>query len=410
MGRLLPSAPIARTTFAGLLLAAVALINPLAAVAPPARPADPAEVAKLIRQLAADDYASWKRAAERLTAIGEPALPALRRVIKSREDVDVRLRAMVVARAIRKKLFGEIRSFGPGKGWVIRVAILPDGKQAVAGDFNQLTLWDLDTGKLVRRFGTGAAWGLALSRDGKRVLAGSSDNSVRLYEIATGRELAVLRGHTNQVWAAGLSPDGKTAITGAYDRTLRVWDVGTGRQLRLFEKVVDVPRCLAWSPDGAHVAVGHFTNFNVNVGTGTVRLWDVKTGKEVRAFPGHTGAVTAVAFSPDGKRLASSGFDRTVRVWDVKTGKELKRIEGHTASIDCVAWTPDGRRLLSCGNMVNDPTLRLWDAESGKELARYEGPTAPPVWVAVTPDGRRALTAGKDGMLRLWPLVKVGSP
>ena len=366
---------------------------------------DAAALGKLIEQLGDDDADRRAEAARKLEALGEEALPTLRKAAARHADADVRLRAAVVAAAIGKKLYGEIQKFEGHKGWVFRVTLTPDGKKAVSSG-DALRLWDLKTGKCLRTFGEGlGGWGLCVSRDGKRVLCSCPDNSVRLWELETGKEVQRFTGHTNHAWAASLSPDDKYAVTGGLDRTVRVWDVGTGKEVRQFKGVADYPRCLAWAPDGKHLAIGHYRDENFMTSAGTVRVWEFATGKEVKAFEGHTGAITALAYDKGGKRIASSSFDKTIRVWDLDRGKEVKRITGHPGPVDGVAFTPDGKRVVSCG-WDDDHTVRVWDVASGKELARYEGHTLGPLCVAVTPDGKRVLSSGKDGTLRLWPLPK----
>jgi WD40 repeat protein len=367
--------------------------------------AAPAEVKKLIDQLGDDDEGVRKEAAKKLEALGETVLPALRAASKSHADVDVRLRAAVIAAAIHKKQYGEIHTFTGHQGWVYRVVVTPDGKQAISSG-DQLRVWNLQTGKQVRQFMPGVwAWGLAVSRDGKRVLASHSDRVVRLYEVETGKELQKLAGHTSEVWATGLSADGKFAVTGALDRSLRVWDLETGKQTRSFANVIDYPRCLALSPDGKKVAVGHYSGGDFLKAAGTLRIWDFATGKEVATGTGHEGAITAVSWSKDGKRVATSSFDKTVRVWNARTGKELKRITASTQACDGVAFLPDGKRLVSTG-WGTDTSVRLWGIETGRELVRYDGHTANCICVAVTPDGKKAIAGDAAGTLRLWPLPK----
>jgi WD40 repeat protein len=383
----------------GLLLA---VAGGLFGAAPPAASPNPAEVAGLIKQLGDEDFRARKAAMRRLERLGERALPALRKVVGSRADVDVRLRAGVVAAAIRNRLYGPLATHQADKGWTVRVVLSRDGKRAIScGD--TISVWDLEKGKVVRSFGSGG-WGLSLSRDGKRLLCSARDRSVYLYEVATGKVLQRFVGHTGEVWMASLCPDGKHAVTGGLDSTLRVWDLETGKEVRRFENVVDFPRCAAWSPDGAVLAVGHYDNLVYARARGTLRLWDFKTGKELRKGTGHTAPITAVAFSRDGKHVASSSFDWTVRLWRAKDCKEVKRFKYHEG-LDGVALTPDGRRLLAC-SCGADAALPVWDVASGKRVLRFEGHAQPPIDVAVTPDGRRAVSVGKDGTLRVWRLPR----
>jgi WD40 repeat protein len=371
----------------------------------PALPAAPAEdIARLIDRLGDDDEARRKEAEKQLEGLGQEALPALREAARTHADVDVRLRAAVLARAMHDKLFGELRRAQADRSWTIRVALSADGKRAVSSG-DAVRLWEVDGLKALGSFGPAWQWGLYLTPDGKQVLCGGADHVVRLFEAATGKELQRMTGHTGEVWVASLTPDGKQAITGGLDGTLRVWDVATGKQLRTFAGVTDYPRCLGWSPDGKRVVVGHFSDLRTFKCKATVRVWDVESGKEVLTCPGHAGAITAVTYSRDGKRIASSSFDGTARVWDAETGKEVQCLKGHPGPVDWVTFTPDSRRAVTCG-WDGDNTVRVWDVAGGKELVRYEGHTASAVCVAVTPDGKQALSCGKDGALRLWPLPK----
>jgi WD40 repeat protein len=386
------------------LFAGVGVVLSFAAAPPPGVPA---EVKKLIEQIGDDDAEVRQAAAKKLEALGEEVLLPLRRASKSHPDVDARLRAGVIAAAIEKKLYGEVRCYKGHTGWVYRLVVTADGKYIISSG-DHLRVWELDTGKELRKFAPGAwAWGLSVSRDGKRLLASHSDNSVRLYEVSTGKELHKLVKHTNQVWAVTLSPDGKRAVTGALDRTLHVWDADTGKHLRAFENVTDFPRCGAFSPDGKKVVVGHYSGGNAETSAGTVRIWDVETGKLERSAGGHTGAITAVAWSRDGKWIASSSFDRIVRIWDARTLKEHRRLTVSPRGSDGVAFTPDARRVVTTG-WGADTSVRIWDIASGKELRRYDGHTGSALCVAVTPDGKGAVSSSTDGTLRLWPLPRRG--
>ena len=373
------------------------------AAAPPGQA--PAEVRKLIEQLGADEVDTRRAAARKLEGLGEDVLAVLRRVCKRHADVDVRLRAAVVAAAIEKKLYGEVRCFKGHTWWVFRVLVTPDGKHIVSsGDY--LRVWELATGKEVRRFEPNArSWGLSVSRDGKRLLASHADRSVRLYDLATGRELRRFVRHTGDVWVAGLTPDGKRAVTGGLDRTLHLWDADTGKHLLAFTGVTDHPRCIAFSPDGKQAVVGHSANilWNFVDNPGTVRVWDVTTGKLLRSAGGHACAITAVAWSRDGRWIASSSFDRTVRIWDAKTLTERRRWQASPAGCDSVAFTPDGRRVVTTG-CGHDHAVRVWDIATGKEACRFDGHEGHALGVAVTPDGKYAVSCSSDATLRLWPL------
>jgi WD40 repeat protein len=390
-----------------ILLSSLVLAGGLLAMAAAPPPGVPVEVRKLIADLGDDDEDVRKAAARKLEGMGEDVLDALRGAAKKHADVDARLRAAVIAAAIEKKLYGEVRCFKGHQGWVFRLVLTPDGKHVIScGDY--LRVWEVATGKEVRRFSPGVwGWGLSVSRDGKRLLSGHTDFSVRLYEVDTGKELHKLAKHTGQVWAVGLTPDGKRAVTGALDRTMHLWDADAGKHLLAFENVTDYPRCLAFRPDGKKVVVGHSenTNWNFVPNAGTLRVWDVATGKLERSATGHTSAITAVAWSRDGKWIASSSFDRTVRIWDAKTLSLHRKFTVSTAGCDCVAFSPDARLVVTTG-CGDDRAVRVWDVATGKERCRFDGHTNHVLAVAVTPDGKYALSGSSDSTLRLWPMPR----
>jgi RNA polymerase sigma factor (sigma-70 family) len=300
---------------------------------------------------------------------------------------------------------GEVRRFEghtDGAHWVV---FSPDGKRALSCatqpgmDDPVVRLWDVATGKELKRFEghTERVEAVAFSPDGKRAASCGADNTIRLWDVEKGEEVRKFEGHEDIVFSVVFSPDGKRLLSGSNDTTMRLWDVDSGAELKKFEGHSNAVRGVALSPDGKKALSAGWDQ--------TVRLWDVETGTEIRRFEGHTEEhVFGVAFSPDGKRAASCAGDETIRLWDVETGKELQCFRGHTDTyVYAVAFSPDGKRLLSGGE---DKTVRLWDVASGKELHCFTGHEERVRGVAFSPDGRYALSASVDKTLRLWRLPK----
>jgi tricorn protease-like protein len=370
--------------------------------------ADEATIRRLIEQLGDPAFTKREEAAGLLRKIGLPALPLLRRAAAEAKHAEVQRRAARLAETINNTAFSQVRTFDAPRlrgrlGWLQRLVVTPDGKQAVtAGE--RLAVWDCATGKELRSLGYNRAgyWALALSGDGKRVIAGSNDGNAYVWDLASGRQLARLQGHKETVWGAALTGDGKRAVTGSWDGTLRVWDVATARETLPFKRAVGKVRCLALSPDGKRVASGDYRD---GAADAFVRLWDLETGAEVFALKGHTKEVTAVAFSPTGDTLVSSSFDGSVRLWDVRAGRATKVLEGHTARVEAAVFSADGSKVLSCGDEA-DRSVRVWDAASGQELYRSETVASGSLGLAALPDGRHALSSGKDGRIRLWRWAK----
>jgi WD40 repeat protein len=236
---------------------------------------------------------------------------------------------------LRKIETGEAICRLPGHQHHVRaMAFLPDGKRVVTGCLDgTLRLWDIEKAVEIRRFqgfdkaDTSPAryhrqvWSVAVSLDGKQVLAGIRDTSIRLFDVATGAEIRLLKGHRWFANTLSFAPDGQRALSGTGDVARDVLRPGADQ---------------------------------------TVRLWDVKKGILVQTFEKQVGGVWCVAITSDGRRALTAGEDRTVLLWDIDSGQTVRRFTGHTATVQHVAFSPDGRRAISASS---DQTVRVWNLD-----------------------------------------------
>ncbi len=276
------------------------------------------------------------------------------------------------------------------------VAVTSDGRLAVSGSGDDtVRVWEVATGKClaVLEGHLSGVNGVAVTADGRLVVSGSYDKTVRVWEVATGKCLAVLKGHTSSIWGVAITADGLLAVSGSDDNTVRVWEVATGKCLAVLEGHTDPLNGVAVTADGRLVVSGSHDK--------TMRVWEVATGKCLAVLEGHISIVWGVAVTADGLLAVSGSYDNTVRVWEVATGKCLAVLEGHTGVVYGVAVTADGRLAVSGSN---DTTMRVWEVATGKCLAVLEGHTEDINGVAVTSDGQRIISGSDDETVRVWEL------
>src|SRR5262249_14474275 len=292
----------------------------------------------------------------------------------------------------------------PADGGAMAMAFALDGKTlAVRGRNHRVRLWETQTGKELHQLGdselsqrtSGLAFlasgylgpelrALAVSTDGQR-LASAAGSTVRMWEVATGKEIPFHGGPWRAPFAIAQSPDGKTVVSWGFDRMIRRWEAGTGKQIDSFPAPARTTLA-AFAPDAATVALANTDN--------TIRLHDTKSGKEISRLKGHENGISALAFAPDGKVLASRGSgDNSIRLHDVAKGTEIKQIvlrpranarpgefvlvlggpaRASRGTGPGLTFSPDGRLLitpLSGGNSRGN-TLVIIDAATGKELRK----------------------------------------
>jgi len=287
-------------------------------------------------------------------------------------------------------------------GHVLGIAVTPDGRTLVSGSRDRtVKVWNLETGEcratLIGHFGFVLV--VAVTPDGRTLVSGSRDRTVRVWNLETGKCRATLEGHAGHVLSIAVTPDGRTLVSGSSDRTVRVWDLETKKCRATLTGHIANVLAVAITPDGRTLVSGSSDR--------TVKIWDLETGKCRATLEGHAGPVRGVVVSPDGRILVSGSWDRTVKVWDLETGKCRATLEGHAGPVRCVVITDDGRTLVSGSS---DGTVKIWDLETGTCRATMKGHVGAVLGVAVVPDSQTLVSGSSDRTAKVWDLPGPETP
>ena len=285
------------------------------------------------------------------------------------------------------------------------IAWSPDGKRIVGGGYDStIKILDAQIGNklsTLSRHSSGVS-SVSWSPDGKFIASGSGDDKedagiIKIWNSQTGEELRTLTGHYYWVTSVSWSPDRKyIASGGEHDHMIKIWDAQTGKELPTLSWDFQNVNSVAWSPDGKFIVSGSGDKEDA----GIIKIWNSQTGEELRTLTGHYYWVTSVSWSPDGRYIASGSHDDdNIRIWDIKTGKELRILSGHPSPVNSVAWSPDSKHIAS-GNWDN--FVKIWDAASGKELRTMSGHSSRVLSVAWSPDGQCIASGSSDDTIKIW--------
>jgi WD40 repeat protein len=259
-------------------------------------------------------------------------------------------------------LNGELIYNLPASSWSVQsVAISPDSKTLANGngygpniENETLKIWNLETGKLIRSISVSAKIrAVAFSSDGKIIISGCEDNTIKLFNSNDGKLMQTLSGHTGIVTSVAVSSDGKNLVSGSLDKT--------------------------------------------------VKLWNLKTGELIRTFSGHAGGILSVAMNHDNKLIVSGGSDRTIKAWDLMTGKLVRTFSGHSSTVTSVAISYDGQSLIS-GSDSSDRSIKVWNLNTGESIHTLIGDTDEVTAIAVTSDSNIFASGGRDAKVKIWNL------
>ena len=258
-----------------------------------------------------------------------------------------------------------------------------------------------------------------LQFDSDKILTGSDDTNINVYETQTGALRKRLEGHEGGVWA--LQYEGNILVSGSTDRSVRVWDIEEGKCLQVFQGHTSTVRCLiilkpvevGKTFDGEPIMMPKETLIITGSRDSTLRVWKlprpgdksiIQSGPSandydnpyfIRTLTGHHHSVRAIA--AHGDTLVSGSYDCSVRVWKISTGEALHRLQGHTQKVYSIVLDHARRRCIS-GSMDN--LVKVWSLDTGMCLFNLEGHTSLVGLLDLSHE--RLVSAAADSTLRIW--------
>lgn len=267
----------------------------------------------------------------------------------------------------------------------------PDGKTLVSGsNDNTIKLWDLTDGHTINTFNghTDDVRSVSFSPDGNSIVSGSDDNKIMIWRTNDSRLIRTISGHKSLVLSVSISPDGLTIASGSGDNTAKLWRFYNGELISSFDNPSMVVS-LKFDPSGNIIALGG--------NDGIIKLWNIKGG--YKTISGHIGKIFSLAFSPDGKTIASSSADKTIKLWNVSDGRLISTLIGHKNAVSAIDYSKDGKFIIS-GSY--DGSVKVWKVLDGSLLNTLSDWNEKIFSVAISPDGKRIASAGTDNTIQIW--------
>jgi hypothetical protein len=344
----------------------------------------------------------------------EPSMPPEGNVGPDSAEIAV-LKAWIAAGAKNS-------SAGPDSAWALAVpriepkakprkpinslAYSPDGRLIAAAGYRSVAILSASAKTSVQSLSglSGNVNAIGFSSDGSVLFAAAGEpglfGELTFWNTADWTRRQTLRGHRDALLTAAVSPDGKLAATGSYDQSIRLWDLSTGKESRILSghngPVFDV----AFDPTGRLLASAS--------GDRTVKLWDVAKGERLDTFSQPLKEQYSVAFMPDGRHVIAGGVDSRIRVWKLSdsakegTNELVESLFAHDGPILRLAVSRDGRWIVSSSE---DRTIKVWDAARYEQVARFSKQSDWTTALAISPDNTTLVAGRIDGGLSVQSLT-----
>jgi len=290
----------------------------------------------------------------------------------------------------------ELSSLSTGLKNLTALSISPNQKLAAMASGNKLFIINYLQQNSVQEISgfSSVISSVDVSSDTKMLVNGNRDKTVRLWDIQSGRYLAIFSGHTEAVEMVKFSKDNQLIVSASQDKTIRMWDISdltSPRADKVLQGHTEAVSCIDIRIDSKYIASGSADK--------TVKMWKTETGENVRNFTGHTSMVHSVSMSNDGLWLVSGSWDGEMIIWDINANKAKQRVKAHNGNVWTVKFSPDNRTIISGGA---DDLIKIWDANTGQLINTLSGHTDYVKSIDISPDGNTFASGSWDNKIITW--------
>ncbi|KST64929.1 serine/threonine-protein kinase [Mastigocoleus testarum] len=321
----------------------------------------------------------------------------------------------------RSQKFSLANTISGGLNSILSVAIGPDSRIVASNSNQTIKLWDTQTGREITTLKGHKSRVNAIVINpvrvstpqgfGKIIASSSEDKTIKIWNLETGSKIRTITGHSDSVHALAISPDGKILASGSNDKTVRLWNLETGKEIRTITGHSSWVRSVAIS----QFSIGSENDNDINIlASGstdkTIKVWNLSTGKLIHTLKGHTQSVTSLAMSPGVKGrspvLISGSADRSIKIWDLSTGELVRNLEGHTQSITSLAINPANKlsnnKTFASGS--TDRTIKIWNISTGELISTLSNDGEAVSSLAYSWDGETIVSGSEDKTIKIWRL------
>ncbi|MDA3779853.1 MAG: WD40 repeat domain-containing protein [Bacteroidales bacterium] len=286
-----------------------------------------------------------------------------------------------------------IRKYKEHTDKIQSLAFNPNSTNFISGSSDEtIKMWELSSTNSLKTLSRHHfdVYALKYCTDGKYFFSGG-DKNIDMWD-SEGNFIKTFSGNATSIWSIDISKDNKYLVNGCFEKKFRLWDIESEKCIYTFEGHTKSVLATAFSKDGKYIASGSQDY--------TIKLWDINTKKLIKTINGHGGNIYSLSFSPHNNYLASASRDKTIKIWNAKNGDFIKTLTAHNRSVMDIKFSANGKYMISASY---DATVKLWDTKKWEVIYTYKH-TDPITSIDISYNNKFIISGSTDNNIYLWEL------